>query len=50
MHEFLIAAEKGQEMSLDMFLNCATDFVGQAMRQGPDESPEPNAESPKPDA
>ena len=44
MHEFLIAAEKGLEMSLDLFLNRATDYVGQAMRQGPGESAEPGNE------
>ena len=51
MHEFLIAAEKGQEMSLDMFLNRATDYVGQAMRQGPgtsDENPETRDEGAAP--
>ena len=36
-HEFVIAAEKGQEMSLDLFLNRATDYTGQAIRQGPGE-------------
>ena len=46
MHEFLIAAEKGQEMSLDLFLNRATDYVGQAMRQGPREEPAPEAPAP----
>jgi hypothetical protein len=40
-HEFLIAAEKGEEMSLDLFLNRATDYTGQAIRQGPGETPEP---------
>jgi hypothetical protein len=48
-HEFLIAAEKGQELNIDLLLNRATDYVGQAMRQGaggepdPDPDPEPSA-------
>jgi hypothetical protein len=34
MHEFVIQAEQGKEMSLDLFLNRATDYTGQAIRQG----------------
>lgn len=45
-HEFLIAAEKGEELSLDMLLNRATDYTGQAMRQGAGESPDPSAQTP----
>jgi hypothetical protein len=45
MHEFIVAAEKGEEMSLDLYLNRATDYTGQAMRQGSAEGapPEPPA-------
>lgn len=41
-HEFLTAAEKGEELRLDLYLNRATDYTGQAIRQRPSgESPEP---------
>lgn len=33
MHEFVAAAEKGEEMTLPLFLNRATDYTGQAIRQ-----------------
>jgi hypothetical protein len=42
-HEFLTAAEKGEEMRLDLYLNRATDYTGQAIRQRPGETPEPKA-------
>ena len=32
MHEFIIQAEQGKELSLDLFLNRATDYTSQAMR------------------
>ncbi len=32
MHEFVIQAEQGKELSLDLFLNRATDYTGQAIR------------------
>lgn len=43
-HEFLIAAEKGQELSLDLLLNRATDYTGQAIRQGAAEPQAPSSE------
>ena len=32
MHEFILQAEQGKELGLDLFLNRATDYTGQAMR------------------
>lgn len=46
-HEFLIAAEKGQELSLDLLLNRATDYTGQAIRQGAGEEPQAPGSTPQ---